>query len=193
MTFSHGGAIMESRVTSIIAAGRAESGRGSQRLGPDSGSASGRTAVTKADEGVAPTPGGGHACRHPSQHGQRRRRRSHPRAGQGTALGVSGRRARRDRASAYRRTPGRVPAVCRLSAIRLRVTVRGGATASRRRRRRAARRPGSSSRPDANRPTRQAVARMAESPRPSRSTASPTVISVMRPRTCSRAWPGSSG
>jgi hypothetical protein len=44
---------MESRVTSIIAAGRAESGRGSQRLGPDSGSASGRTAVTKADEGVA--------------------------------------------------------------------------------------------------------------------------------------------
>jgi hypothetical protein len=49
---------MESRVTSIIAAGRAESGRGSQRLGPDSGSASGRTAVTKADEGVAPTPRG---------------------------------------------------------------------------------------------------------------------------------------
>jgi hypothetical protein len=49
---------MESRVTSIIAAGRAESGRGSQRLGPDSGSASGRTAVTKADEGVAPTARG---------------------------------------------------------------------------------------------------------------------------------------
>jgi len=46
---------MESRVTSIIAAGRSESGRGPQRLGPDSGSASGRTAVTKADEGVAPT------------------------------------------------------------------------------------------------------------------------------------------
>jgi Putative zinc-finger len=49
---------MESRVTSFIAAGRAESGRGSQRLGPDSGSASGRIAVTKADEGVAPTPSG---------------------------------------------------------------------------------------------------------------------------------------
>ena len=49
---------MESRVTSITAAGRAESGRGSQRLGPDSGSASGRTAVTKADEGVAPTARG---------------------------------------------------------------------------------------------------------------------------------------
>jgi len=49
---------MESRVTSFIAAGRAESGRGPQRLGPDSGSASGRIAVTKADEGVAPTPRG---------------------------------------------------------------------------------------------------------------------------------------
>jgi hypothetical protein len=46
---------MDSRVTSIIAPGRAESGRGTQSLGPDSGSASGRTAVTKADEGVAPT------------------------------------------------------------------------------------------------------------------------------------------
>ena len=46
---------MDSRVTSFIAAGRAESGRGPQRLGPESGSASGRTAVTKADEGVAPT------------------------------------------------------------------------------------------------------------------------------------------
>src|SRR5690242_15231772 len=46
---------MESRVTPIIAPGRTESGRGPQRLGPDSGSASGRTAVTKADEGVAPT------------------------------------------------------------------------------------------------------------------------------------------
>jgi hypothetical protein len=45
---------MERRVTPIDAPGRAESGRGSQRLGPDSGSASGRTAVTKADEGVAP-------------------------------------------------------------------------------------------------------------------------------------------
>ena len=50
---------MESRVTSFIAAGRAESGRGSQRLAPDTGSASGRTAVTKADEGVGPTPSGG--------------------------------------------------------------------------------------------------------------------------------------
>jgi hypothetical protein len=49
---------MESRVTSFIAAGRAESGRGSQRLAPNMGSASGRTAVTKADEGVAPTPAG---------------------------------------------------------------------------------------------------------------------------------------
>ena len=46
---------MECRVTPIDAPGRAESGQGSQRLGPDSGSASGRTAVTKADEGVAPT------------------------------------------------------------------------------------------------------------------------------------------
>ena len=45
---------MESRVTSIDAPGRVESGRGVPRLGPDSGSASGRTAVTKADEGVAP-------------------------------------------------------------------------------------------------------------------------------------------
>jgi hypothetical protein len=49
---------MESRVTSFIATGRSENGRGSQRLGPDSGSASGRTAVTKADEGVAPTARG---------------------------------------------------------------------------------------------------------------------------------------
>lgn len=46
---------MERRVTPIDAPGRVESGQGSQRLGPDSGSASGRTAVTKADEGVAPT------------------------------------------------------------------------------------------------------------------------------------------
>jgi hypothetical protein len=45
---------MERRVTPIVARGRAESGQGSQRLSPDSGSASGRTAVTKADEGVAP-------------------------------------------------------------------------------------------------------------------------------------------
>jgi hypothetical protein len=49
---------MESRVTSFIADGRAESGRGPQHLGPDSGSASGRTAVTKVDEGVAPTQRG---------------------------------------------------------------------------------------------------------------------------------------
>jgi hypothetical protein len=49
---------MESRVTSFIAAGRAESGRGSRHLGTDSGSASGRTAVTKADEGVAPSTRG---------------------------------------------------------------------------------------------------------------------------------------
>jgi Putative zinc-finger len=58
---------MESRVTSFTAAGRAESGRGSQRLAPDMGSASGRTAVTKADEGVAPTPGGAtHLGTHPN-------------------------------------------------------------------------------------------------------------------------------
>jgi hypothetical protein len=49
---------MDSRVTSIVAPGRAESGRGPQSLGPESGSASGRTAVTKADEGVAPTSRG---------------------------------------------------------------------------------------------------------------------------------------
>jgi hypothetical protein len=46
---------MDSRVTSIVALGRVESGQSLQRLGPDSGSASGRTAVTKCDEGVAPT------------------------------------------------------------------------------------------------------------------------------------------
>lgn len=46
---------MERRVTSIVAPGRTESGRGPQSLGPDSGNASGRTAVTKADEGVAPS------------------------------------------------------------------------------------------------------------------------------------------
>src|SRR4051812_33907033 len=54
-TIAECGAIMECRVTQIVAPGRAESGQGSQRLGPDSGSASGRTAVTKADEGVAPS------------------------------------------------------------------------------------------------------------------------------------------
>ena len=46
---------MDSRVTSNVAPGRAESGRGTSCLAADSGSASGRTAVTKADEGVAPT------------------------------------------------------------------------------------------------------------------------------------------
>jgi len=46
---------MERRVTQIVAPGRVDSGQSSQRLGPDSGSASGRTAVTKADEGVAPS------------------------------------------------------------------------------------------------------------------------------------------
>ena len=46
---------MEGRVTSITAQERVQSGQGTQHLGPDSGSASGRTAVTKADEGVAPT------------------------------------------------------------------------------------------------------------------------------------------
>jgi putative zinc finger protein len=45
---------MEGRVTSITAQERVQSGQGTQHLGPDSGSASGRTAVTKADEGVAP-------------------------------------------------------------------------------------------------------------------------------------------
>jgi hypothetical protein len=45
---------MERCVTSITAEQRLESGQGTQHLGPDSGSASGRTAVTKADEGVAP-------------------------------------------------------------------------------------------------------------------------------------------
>ena len=45
---------MERRVTSNVAPGRTESGQGSQRLGPDSGGAFGRTTVTKADEGVAP-------------------------------------------------------------------------------------------------------------------------------------------
>lgn len=52
---------MEGRVTSNIVTGvtgRAETGRGSLRLGPDSGNASGRIAVTKADEGVAPTSRG---------------------------------------------------------------------------------------------------------------------------------------
>jgi hypothetical protein len=46
---------MEGRVTSITAQERVQSGQGTQHLGPDSGSASGRIAVTKADEGVAPS------------------------------------------------------------------------------------------------------------------------------------------
>jgi hypothetical protein len=45
---------MEGRVTSITAQQRGQSGQGTQHLGPDSGSASGRTAVTNADDGVAP-------------------------------------------------------------------------------------------------------------------------------------------
>ena len=45
---------MERCVTSITAQQRVQSGQGTQHLGPDSGSASGRTAETKADEGVAP-------------------------------------------------------------------------------------------------------------------------------------------
>ena len=49
---------MDSRVTSFVADERAENVRGSQRLGPEAGSASGRTAVTKADEGVAPSTRG---------------------------------------------------------------------------------------------------------------------------------------
>jgi hypothetical protein len=49
---------MEGRVTSIIAAGRTESGRGASCLGPESESASGRSAVTKADEGVTPSSRG---------------------------------------------------------------------------------------------------------------------------------------
>ena len=46
---------MDSRVTSITASGRAESGRGQQHLSPEISSASGRSVVTRADEGVAPT------------------------------------------------------------------------------------------------------------------------------------------
>src|SRR5262245_5451923 len=46
---------MDSRVTSMIAAGRAESGRGLSSLSLDSASASGRSVVTRADEGVAPS------------------------------------------------------------------------------------------------------------------------------------------
>lgn len=48
---------MEGRVTSNVATRRIESWRGPKHLGPDSGSASGRTAVTNADEGVAPPTG----------------------------------------------------------------------------------------------------------------------------------------
>ena len=50
---------MDSRVTSITAAtGRVESGRGSSPLSPDLSSASGRSVVTRADEGVAPVSRG---------------------------------------------------------------------------------------------------------------------------------------
>jgi len=45
---------MERRVTPNIAPGRADSGPGTEGLGPHSGNASGRIAVTQADEGVAP-------------------------------------------------------------------------------------------------------------------------------------------
>ena len=50
---------MDSRVTSITAAaGRVESGRGSPHLSPEMSSASGRSVVTRADEGVAPVSRG---------------------------------------------------------------------------------------------------------------------------------------
>jgi hypothetical protein len=50
---------MDSHVTSITAAtGRAESGRGSPHLSPSMSSASGRSVVTRADEGVAPVSRG---------------------------------------------------------------------------------------------------------------------------------------
>src|SRR6266536_3000763 len=45
---------MERRVTSDVAAARYENGRGPAILGPDTGSASGRSAVTKPDNGVVP-------------------------------------------------------------------------------------------------------------------------------------------
>jgi putative zinc finger protein len=45
---------MERRVTSNVAAVRSENGRGPAILGPDTGSASGRSAVTKPDNGVVP-------------------------------------------------------------------------------------------------------------------------------------------
>src|SRR3954471_8894298 len=45
---------MERRVTSSVAAARSEHGRGPAILGPDTGSASGRSAVTKPDNGVVP-------------------------------------------------------------------------------------------------------------------------------------------
>ena len=49
---------MERRVTNSIAPARADAGRGAVSLGPDGGGMSGRTAVTEADEGVAPTARG---------------------------------------------------------------------------------------------------------------------------------------
>src|SRR5436190_13648626 len=45
---------MERRVTSDFAAARTENGRGPAILGPDTGSASGRSAVTKPDNVVVP-------------------------------------------------------------------------------------------------------------------------------------------
>src|SRR5881398_2593530 len=45
---------MERRVTSDVAAARSENGRGPAILGPDTDSASGRSAVTKPDNCVAP-------------------------------------------------------------------------------------------------------------------------------------------
>jgi len=49
---------MERRVTPNIATEQVECGRGSERLGSHLGNASGRIAVTKADEGVAPAARG---------------------------------------------------------------------------------------------------------------------------------------
>jgi len=43
---------MESRVTSDVAAGRSENGRGPGNLSPDTHSASGRSTVTRPDKGV---------------------------------------------------------------------------------------------------------------------------------------------
>lgn len=50
---------MERRVTTSAASERAENGRGHLTTGPESSRASGRSAVTKADDGVAPDMSGG--------------------------------------------------------------------------------------------------------------------------------------